>query len=51
MIVVSLRIGQTYQLSYTREFDEVRIALPHGSPGAGQLVLTVEQFEMWSRKV
>jgi hypothetical protein len=44
------RIGQPYQLSYTKEFDEVRIVLPHGSPGAEPLVLTSEQFEKWFRK-
>lgn len=44
------RIGQTYELSYTKEFDEVRIVLPHGSPGAGPLVLTSEQFETWFKK-
>jgi hypothetical protein len=47
------RIGQQYQLSYTKEFDEVRIVLDHHehvSPGAGPLVLTVEQFEKWFRK-
>ena len=47
------RIGQQYQLSYTKEFDEVRIVLDHHehvSPGAGPLVLTSEQFEKWFRK-
>jgi hypothetical protein len=42
-----VRIGQQYQLSYTKEFDEVRIVLdyhPYVSPGAGPLVLTSEQF-------
>jgi hypothetical protein len=42
------RIGQQYQLTYTKEFDEVRIVLVHHahvSPGAGPLVLTSEQFE------
>jgi len=46
------RIGQQYQLSYTKEFDEVRIVLDHHehvSPGAGPLVLTSEQFEKWFR--
>jgi hypothetical protein len=42
--MAGFRIGQTYELRYTKEFDEVRIELPHGSPGAGPLVLTVEQF-------
>ena len=41
------RIGQSYQLRYTREFDEVRIALDHAGPGAGPLVVTVEQFGKW----
>jgi len=48
------RIGQQYQLSYTKEFDQVRIVLDHHehvSPGAGTLVLTSEQFEKWSRKM
>ena len=47
------RIGQQYQLTYTKEFDEVRIVLDHHeyvSPGAGPLVLTSEQFEKWFRK-
>jgi hypothetical protein len=40
-------IGRRYELSYTKEFDKVRITIPHGSPGAGPLVLTAEQFEKW----
>jgi hypothetical protein len=44
------RLGKTYQLRYTKEFDEVRIELPHGSPGAGPLVLSVEQFDKWFKK-
>jgi hypothetical protein len=43
-------IGREYQLSYTREFDEVRIKIPHGSPSAGPLVLSVEQFGKWFKK-
>jgi hypothetical protein len=30
------RIGQSYQLRYTREFDEVRIALDHAALGPGR---------------
>jgi hypothetical protein len=47
------RIGREYQLTYTKEFDEVRIVLDHHehvSPGAGPLVLTSAQFEKWFRK-
>lgn len=47
------RAGQEYQLTYTRESDEVRIVLDHHehvSPGAGPLVVTSEQFEKWFRK-
>lgn len=40
-------IGRQYQLSYTKEFDEVRLVIPHGSPGAGPLVLSVAEFEKW----
>ena len=36
------RIGQSYQLRYTREFDEVRIEMDHA--GAGLVVVSVEQF-------
>jgi hypothetical protein len=48
-----LRIGQQYQLTYTKEFDEVRIVLDnhaHVSPNAGLMVLTVEHSEKWFRK-
>jgi hypothetical protein len=45
--MAGFRIGQRYELNYTKEFDEVRITIPHGSPGAGPLVVTVEQFEKW----
>jgi hypothetical protein len=41
------RLGQSYQLTYTREGDEVQVQLPHG---AGTLVLKAEQFEKWFRK-
>jgi hypothetical protein len=47
------RIGRQYPLTYTKEFDEVRIVLDHHeyvSSGAGPLVLSVEQFEKWFRK-
>lgn len=49
-VMAGFRIDQQYQLSYTQEFDEVRIVLPHGSPGAGPLVLSVAEFERWFRK-
>jgi hypothetical protein len=47
------RIGQEYQLTYSKEFDEVRLVLDHHahvSPGVGPLVLTSEQFEKWFRR-
>jgi hypothetical protein len=40
-------IGKQYHLSYTREFDQVRLKIPHGSPAAEPLVLTVAEFEKW----
>ena len=43
-------IDRQYQLSYTKEFDEVRLQIPHGSPGAVPLVLTSAEFEKWFRK-
>ena len=48
--MAGFRIGQAYELRYTKEFDEVRLELPHGSPGAGPLVLTSAQFEKWFKK-
>jgi hypothetical protein len=51
--MAGFRIGQQYQLTYTKEFDEVRIVLDHHehvSPGAGPLVVSVEQFEKWFKK-
>jgi len=51
--MAGFRLGQQYELSYTKEFDEVRLVLDHHahvSPGAGPLVLTSEQFERWFRK-
>ena len=36
------RVGQSYQLRHTREFDEVRIEMDHA--GAGLVVVSVEQF-------
>jgi hypothetical protein len=45
--LAGFRIGQRYELAYTKEFDEVRVQLPHGSPGAGPMVLTVAEFEKW----
>jgi hypothetical protein len=47
---VGFRVGQSYQLRYTREFDEVRIARDHAAPGAGPLVVSVEQFGKWFKK-
>jgi hypothetical protein len=41
------RIGKSYQLRYTREFDKVRVELDHASPGAGPLVVSVEEFNKW----
>lgn len=41
------RVGQRYELEVSREFDEVRIVLAHGSAGAGPLVVTSEQYEKW----
>jgi hypothetical protein len=43
--MASFCIGRTYELRYAKRFDEVRIKLLYGSPSAGPLVLTVEQFE------
>jgi hypothetical protein len=43
-------IGRKYELSYTREFDEVRIKIPHGSQTAGPLVLMVADFEKWFKR-
>jgi hypothetical protein len=41
------RMDKEYQLRYTREFDEVRIALDY-APTPGQvLTITVEQFGKW----
>jgi hypothetical protein len=48
--MAGFRIGQRYELTYTREFDEVRVQLPHGSPGTGPMVLTVAEFEKWFMK-
>jgi hypothetical protein len=47
------RIGQQYELTYTKEFDEVRVVLNHHahvSPGAGPLVMSVEEFERRFKK-
>jgi hypothetical protein len=41
------RIGQSYQLRYTREFDEVRIALDHAAQQERVLTIIVEQFKKW----
>jgi hypothetical protein len=43
--MAGFRIGQQYQLTCTKEFDEVRIVLDHrahANPGVGPLVVTVE---------
>jgi hypothetical protein len=39
------RMGQSYQLRYTREFDEVRIALDHAATPGRILTLKAEQFD------
>jgi hypothetical protein len=47
------RIGQQYQLTYTKEFDEVRLVPDHHkyvSPSAEPMVPTSAQFEKWSKK-
>jgi hypothetical protein len=41
------RMGQSYQLRYTREFDEVRIALDHAVIAGLIITLKVEQFNKW----
>jgi hypothetical protein len=41
------RMGREYQLRYTREFDEVRIALDHAAIAGLILTLKVEQFNKW----
>jgi hypothetical protein len=41
------RIGQSYQLRYTREFDEVRIALDHAATPGLVSTMTVENFNKW----
>ena len=46
------RIGQTYTLTYSQPaFDQVAIELPHGSPGAGPLLLSSEEFNTWFKAV
>jgi hypothetical protein len=42
------RIGQTYELTYTQEFDEVLVQLPH-APGR-TAKMTAEEFKKWFRK-
>jgi hypothetical protein len=44
------RMGREYQLRYTREFDEVRIALDHAAIAGLVLTITVEQFNKWFQK-
>ncbi|MGI4819866.1 MAG: hypothetical protein ACRYFV_01535 [Janthinobacterium lividum] len=41
------RIGKSYQLRYTREFDEVRIALDHAATPGLVSTRTVENFNKW----
>jgi hypothetical protein len=41
------RMGKEYQLRYTREFDEMRIALDHAATPGLILTLKVEQFDKW----
>jgi hypothetical protein len=41
------RMNQSYQLRYTREFDEVRIALDHAVMPGRILTLEVEKFNKW----
>jgi hypothetical protein len=43
--MAGFRIGQPYQLSYNKGFNEVRITLAHGSAGAGPLVVMNAQLE------
>jgi hypothetical protein len=41
------RMGQSYQLRYTQEFDDVRIQLDH-APQPGQvLTLPLKDFNKW----
>jgi hypothetical protein len=41
------RMGREYQLRYTREFDDVRIALDHAATPGIVLTITTEQFGKW----
>jgi hypothetical protein len=41
------RMGREYQLRYTREFDQVRIALDHAATLGLVSTMTVEQFNKW----
>jgi hypothetical protein len=41
------RIGKEYQLRYTREFDEVRVALDHAATPGLVSTMSVEQFNKW----
>jgi hypothetical protein len=41
------RMNQIYQLRYTREFDEVRIALDHAATPGLVLTLPVVNFSKW----
>jgi hypothetical protein len=41
------RLGRSYQLRYTREFDEVRIALDHAAQPGLILTLAVKDFDKW----
>lgn len=45
------RIGQLYQLRFTRDDDQVAIELDHGAPGAFQLVVSEAQFaKCWVKR-
>jgi hypothetical protein len=45
--MAGFRIGQSYQLRYTREFNEVRIQLDHAPTPGLVTTMTVEEFEKW----
>jgi hypothetical protein len=44
------RLNQSYQLRYTREFDEVRIALDHAATPGLIMTLEVAKFDKWFTK-
>jgi hypothetical protein len=41
------RMSREYQLRYTREFDEVRIALDHAPTPGLVSTMSVENFNKW----